>query len=75
MMTHGLRPIVPNRIVAAELARLHKSNAALREALNEFLRVWIELVESGDAGFWDPEKDDVVIQARQALADHAERGE
>jgi hypothetical protein len=40
----------------------------LREALSELLRHYVSLVESGDAGCWDSENEDVVIAARQVLA-------
>lgn len=40
----------------------------LREALNGVTNMWCELVNSGDAGRWDPETDKPVIAARQALA-------
>jgi len=31
------------------------------------MNAWLNLVNSGDAGFWDPEEDDHVIAARAAL--------
>ncbi len=40
----------------------------LRKSLQNLLNVYIELVKSGDAGWWDPEKDQVVVGAREALA-------
>lgn len=43
------------------------SEARLREALEGLLNHYVELVLSGDAGFWDPEKEDEVIAARAAL--------
>ena len=40
----------------------------LRAALQNLLDHYVELVESGDAGFWDVEKEQVVIDARDVLA-------
>lgn len=40
----------------------------LREALSVMVKGYCDLVDSGDAGFWDPEKDDEVIKSRAALA-------
>lgn len=48
----------------AKAIRIEQLEAALRETL----RKWVELVESGDAGHWDPEKEPHVIAARAALA-------
>lgn len=42
--------------------------APLVAALNGMVRMYVELVESGDAGFWDAEKVPEVIAARAALA-------
>lgn len=39
----------------------------LRGALDGLLERYTELVNSGDAGFWDPEKEPVVLAAREAL--------
>jgi hypothetical protein len=38
------------------------------EALKTFVAEYVDLVESGDAGFWDPEKEAKVIAARSAIA-------
>lgn len=40
----------------------------LRNALDGLLERYTGLVNSGDAGFWDPENEPVVIAARKALA-------
>ncbi len=40
----------------------------LVEALKECVAWMVELANSGDAGFWDPEKTPEIIQARAALA-------
>jgi hypothetical protein len=42
--------------------------AALVKALETFVEEYTALVNSGDAGFWDPEKEPKVIAARAALA-------
>ena len=42
--------------------------ADLYSALQTFVREYVDLVESGDAGFWDAEKEPKVIAARAALA-------
>lgn len=39
----------------------------LREALAALVNEYVELVKSGDCGFWGPEKEDEVIAARKAL--------
>jgi hypothetical protein len=46
-----------------DLGTIHK----MREALEALLKRYVQLVDSGDAGFWNPEEEDVVINARQAL--------
>lgn len=40
----------------------------LCKALDGLLERYVELINSGDAGFWDPEKEKEVIAARAALA-------
>lgn len=37
-------------------------------ALNELLNLYVSLANSGDAGFWNPEKELEVINARRCLA-------
>ena len=39
----------------------------LEKALQDILKRYVDLANSGDCGFWDPEKEDEVIQARAAL--------
>jgi hypothetical protein len=39
----------------------------LEGALRTFLEMYIRLVNSGDAGNWNPENDEEVIRARKAL--------
>lgn len=41
---------------------------ALHEALAAITDHYVSLANSGDAGFWDPEKEEPVIRARHALA-------
>lgn len=41
---------------------------ALVKALNGLLERYTGLVNCGDCGFWDPEKEENVIAARSALA-------
>ncbi len=63
-------------IVSAEFAReLERENAAiteqrdeLLEALVNVLRRYTDLINSGDAGNWDPEEEDEVKAARAAIA-------
>ena len=45
----------------------------MREALEFFLDTWLRLVESGDAGFWNPEDDECVKKARAALSETPQR--
>ena len=49
----------------------HYENEALRnelvEALELFVSEYTDLVNSGDAGFWDPEEENKVVKARAVL--------
>jgi hypothetical protein len=45
----------------------------LRTALNGLLDRYVQLISSGDCGFWNPEEEDVVKEARAALADDEAR--
>jgi len=49
-------------------ARLIAAAPDMFEALAGLLEHYLSLVNSGDAGFWDPEKEAQVIAARAALA-------
>lgn len=48
-------------------ARLIAAAPDLLAALTTFVAQYVELVESGDAGVWDAEKDAKVIAARAAI--------
>ncbi len=48
-------------------ARLIAAAPALYEALEKMTKRYVELVNSGDCGFWDANTDDEVIAARSAL--------
>ena len=48
-------------------AKLIEVAPELLEALQALLKNHVTLVESGDCGFWDAEKEDEVIKARSAL--------
>lgn len=39
----------------------------LEEALEGTVKRFVDLVNSGDAGFWNPEEESVIIAARAAL--------
>jgi hypothetical protein len=54
--------------LAAFICRSVNSHGALVSALIGMVEMYADLVNSGDAGFWDPEKVDEVKQARAALA-------
>lgn len=43
--------------------------ARLRAALQTTLDKWVDMANSGDCGFWDPEDEPHVIAARAALTD------
>lgn len=45
-----------------------KRHSDLLEALRTFVTEYVELVESGDAGFWNAEDEPKVIKARAAIA-------
>jgi hypothetical protein len=49
-------------------ARLIAAAPDLLAALETFVSKYVEMVNSGDAGFWDPETEPKVIAARAALA-------
>ena len=47
---------------------LTNHTAAMKEALEGLLNRYVGLVNSGDAGFWNPEEEDEVKAARAALS-------
>ena len=53
--------------VALQQDKLVEQVSMLRNALINQTESWCELVNSGDAGRWNPEEDDIVIQSRKAL--------
>lgn len=55
-------------MVDADFARgLERELSALRIASQALLDHYLELVNSGDAGTWDPETEEPVIRLRRAL--------
>ena len=52
---------------AAEKVRDNKAQR-MQEALEKLLKCYLGLANSGDCGFWDPEEEEEVIQAKQALS-------
>ena len=48
---------------------LHDENKRLREALLNMTERYCDLINSGDAGNWNPEDDQPVISARLALSE------
>ena len=57
--------INPRRL---DCAHLIAAAPVMKEALENFLEEYVQLVNSGDAGYWDAEKEPKVIAARAALA-------
>lgn len=46
------------------ILKLKQTTAALKALLDHY----VDLVASGDAGKWDPEEEEVVLQARRVLS-------
>ena len=61
-----MRDIYPNTIVK-ELNRMAKRIKRLEEALEGTVKCFVDLADSGDAGFWNPDEQSVIIAARAAL--------
>lgn len=53
---------------AAFIVKACNSHDALVKALNGMVEMYADMVNSGDCGFWDPEKVKEVIAARAALS-------
>ena len=49
-------------------ARLIAAAPELLESLKFLLARYVQIANSGDAGFWDPEKEPPVMEARAAIA-------
>lgn len=58
----------PGPKLALANAELRGIASELHEALSALLKHYVTLIQSGDCGFWDPEKEDQVRAARAALA-------
>lgn len=56
------------REAASEIETLAAVNAELLEALEAFVAKYVQIADSGDCGFWNPEEEDFVIAARAAIA-------
>ena len=66
--------------LAAENATLRASEAAaleraarIEKASSEFLEAYVDMINSGDCGNWDPEKEPLVIALRTALTPKADK--
>ena len=73
--------VVLNEDKAEQIKRLRKANFQLREgaeeqkqrikrleeALEGTVKCFVDLADSGDAGFWNPDEQSVIIAARAAL--------
>ncbi len=49
------------------MTELSQGNEELVKALKGMLEMYVDMVESGDCGFWDAEEVEEVIAARAAL--------
>ena len=61
-----LKDTHPQTIVR-ELNRMADRIKRLEEALEGTVKWIVHLADSGDAGFWNPEEQSVIIEARAAL--------
>lgn len=57
-----------NPTTVLKMVKAYEAHDALVSALEEMTDTYCDLANSGDAGFWDPEKTDGVKHARAALA-------
>ena len=64
---HGKLEALFNRM-ASDSDRALAHHDALVKALNGMVEMYADMVNSGDCGFWDPEKVKEVIAARGALS-------
>lgn len=64
-------------ILCGEVTSLKSKLERAIECLESFLDMYVALVNSGDAGFWNPEEDEEVIKARTTLKEikNAKEGE
>jgi len=68
LVAGGDHPSTLNAANAAFIVKACNSHDALVKALTDMVAMYVDLVDSGDAGFWDAEKVDEVIASRAALA-------
>lgn len=61
------RKAVINALLKAQLKKDLEASSKTRTALQRLLHHYLSVVNSGDAGFWNPEEEDEVIMVRQAL--------
>jgi hypothetical protein len=66
--TKSQKPVVADLAEIRANARLIAAAPDMLAALQTFVKEYTELVNSGDAGFWDPETEAKVIAARAAIA-------
>ena len=53
--------------IVRELNRMADRIKRLEEALEGTIKCFVDLADSGDAGFWNPDEQSVIIAARAAL--------
>lgn len=67
----ALTSLVEGRLVPLDPqhpdARLIAAAPDLLQALEAMTALYVDLANSGDAGFWDPEKNEEVIKSRAAM--------
>lgn len=64
----GVGGKLPIKANVAFIVRACNAHGDLLAALQACLKWHVDLVNSGDAGFWNPEDDDCVKQARAAIS-------
>ncbi len=55
---------------ASTIEQLERDKAELEKALHNMTEHYADLINSGDAGNWNPEEEPVVISAREQLSKH-----